>query len=74
MKCPKCNVELVEKRGVAKTGKPYHFFGCPNYPTCTHTEQVEGTKGGNEEVMDGLRKVYAKIEAIETKLDDYFNR
>lgn len=35
-KCPKCGGDLIER--VGKYGK---FFGCSNYPKCTHTEKIQ---------------------------------
>ncbi len=68
--CPNCQVELVEKKGVSKkTGKPYHFFSCPNYPACDYTKQADEWKKvppPNDEVMDALRKIYAKLEEMHT--------
>ena len=33
--CPQCGSNVQEKSGVSqKTGKPYKFNGCTNYPTC----------------------------------------
>ena len=32
--CPECGIEMVERQGGYGT-----FWGCANYPTCTHTEQ-----------------------------------
>lgn len=41
-KCEKCGGEMVMKQGVSKkTGKPYSFWGCSNYPKC------DGTKWSN---------------------------
>lgn len=34
--CPNCAIAMVRKDG--RFGQ---FFGCPNYPTCTHTERIE---------------------------------
>ncbi|MED0906749.1 restriction endonuclease [Bacillus nitratireducens] len=36
-KCPTCKTHLVV-RNSNKTGNK--FFGCPQYPTCTHTEPI----------------------------------
>lgn len=70
MTCPNCQIELVEKKGVSKkTGKPYHFYSCPNYPVCDYSKRADEWKGvpsGNEEVMNGLRKIYAKLEELHT--------
>ena len=35
--CPKCNIPMVYKKGVDKNGKPYAFWGCPNFPACKET-------------------------------------
>lgn len=45
--CPQCGGLLVEKQGISKkTGRPYHFFGCGNFPSCNFTKPVE------EEMID----------------------
>lgn len=38
--CPECGGELREKSGVSKkTGNPYSFIGCSNYPSCRYIEK-----------------------------------
>lgn len=33
--CPKCGAQTVNKSGISKkTGKPYNFYSCVNYPEC----------------------------------------
>lgn len=35
--CPICQSPMKEKAGISKkTGKPYNFWGCSNYPTCNY--------------------------------------
>lgn len=35
--CPSCGKgKLVRKQGTGKTGKPYDFLGCDNYPNCRY--------------------------------------
>lgn len=37
--CSKCSEMLIEKSGIAsKTGRPYHFWGCSNWPICNYTK------------------------------------
>ena len=39
--CPECKAPLVEKSGISsKNGKPYHFYGCSNFPICTYTRNI----------------------------------
>ena len=78
--CPNCKIELVEKRGTSlRTGKPYHFFGCPNYPDCDYVyhegekfppkEKVAGFPPKKEEpkdiiILEKLDEILQKLEAI----------
>lgn len=40
--CPECQSPIVEKKGISrKTGKPYQFFGCANYPNCDYVWHPE---------------------------------
>ena len=37
--CPECGGMLVEKSGISsKNGRPYHFWGCSNWPVCNFTK------------------------------------
>jgi len=37
--CPECGGMLVEKSGISnKNGRPYHFWGCSNWPICNFTK------------------------------------
>ena len=39
--CLECGGMLIEKSGISKkTGKPYHFMGCSNFPNCTYTRNI----------------------------------
>ena len=39
--CPVCGGTLVEKAGISKkTGRPYHFIGCSNFPACTYIQNI----------------------------------
>lgn len=67
--CPSCNSPITEKSGTSrKNGKPYHFWGCSNYPQCKFTWEPERptpqTSGGNEKVLEGLRLIYAEIKEL----------
>lgn len=38
--CEKCGLPMVLREGKSKTtGKPYSFYGCVGYPSCTNTKQ-----------------------------------
>jgi len=40
--CSQCGGLLIEKQGISKkTGQPYHFFGCGNFPNCNFTKQID---------------------------------
>lgn len=37
--CPQCGAVLLEKNGISsKNGRPYHFWGCSNFPICNYTK------------------------------------
>ena len=37
--CNKCGLPMVLREGKSKsTGKPYSFYGCIGYPSCTNTQ------------------------------------
>ena len=41
-KCPRCGGMLIEKSGISsKNGRPYHFYGCSNWPICNYTKPFE---------------------------------
>lgn len=38
MICDQCGLPMVLKQGISKkTNKPYSFYGCTGYPSCTNT-------------------------------------
>ncbi|HEX9410202.1 MAG TPA: type I DNA topoisomerase [Actinomycetota bacterium] len=51
--CPKC---LEEGRGEVKLtvrlGRYGRFIGCPNYPVCTYTREINGAERPQPEVLD----------------------
>jgi hypothetical protein len=65
--CPNCQSEVKEKSGISKkTGKPYKFTGCTNYPACNwiYREPYDGPPG--ERVVNGDLKteVLKRIDAF----------
>lgn len=37
--CDKCGLPMILREGKSKsTGKPYSFYGCSGYPSCTNTK------------------------------------
>lgn len=39
--CEKCGLPMILREGKSKTtGKPYSFYGCVGYPSCTNTKPV----------------------------------
>lgn len=79
--CPLCGHELKEKSGVSKkTGQPYNFIGCSNFPECRYikngqvqTQSGSQYNGGNNDVMTALRKIYNKLLEIEEKMTEQKN-
>jgi len=63
--CPKCKSKVVEFKGVYRdTGKPYHFWGCVN-PDCKWIwKQPSKAELRHEEVMKGLRYIFAELRDI----------
>jgi DNA topoisomerase-1 len=51
--CPKC---LEEGRGevklVVRLGRYGKFIGCPNYPVCTYTREINGAERPEPEILD----------------------
>ena len=51
--CPKC---LEEGRGEVKLtvrlGRYGRFIGCPNYPVCTYTREINGAERPEPEILD----------------------
>jgi len=80
--CPKCGSPIkYVKAGVSKkTGKPYaEFWACSKYE-CDYTWRPEkrGTKqtplkeyDQGEQILKGLREVYAKIDSLEGEFKDF---
>jgi len=55
--CPQCGGLMVEKRGISKkTGKPYAFKSCANWPACNYTEPLFSEK--DEPSHEDLRTVF----------------
>ena len=68
--CPNCKIPLVEKRGTSlKTHKPYHFWGCPNYPDCDYVYH-EGIKPAPKERVEEFSPPERK-EVSALTLDDW---
>ena len=74
--CPDCGHELKERSGVSKkTGNPYSFIGCTNFPACRYIQngKEQGTAEpqnsiSNERIMTALGKIYNKLLEIEDKI------
>lgn len=55
--CLKCGGLMVEKRGISKkTGKPYAFKSCANWPACNYTQPLISEE--NEPSHEDLRTVF----------------
>lgn len=70
-KCEKCGAKLVERKGISqRNNKPFHFWGCSNYPTCDYTWRPPSKENKNhEEEMEALRKIYAKLNEMDDKIE-----
>lgn len=67
--CPICQSPLRERKGTSqKTGKPYDFLGCSNYPTCNYIyhppSQVEQDQ---QKIIEALRTIWIKIDELDKK-------
>lgn len=79
--CPMCQSFIKEKSGISKkTGKPYRFYGCSNYPKCDYVwhpepESKEETKETKVipilELCDkDLEKILTPFRELWKKIDD----
>lgn len=75
--CPMCQSPIKEKKGISqKTGKPYQFYGCSNYPNCRYiwNPPKKGTKQTPLREYDQGQTIIAMLKRIETKLDELSNK
>ena len=73
--CPDCGSSIRKKEGVSKkTGQPYSFTGCSNFPECKwilkepYKKNASSTPAPTSDIMDALRKIYGKLEKIESDI------
>ena|SRR3990167_5379071 len=69
-KCPDCGSKLVSKAGKSqKTGKPYQFTGCSNFPNCRYIvrekrEENQGDYGDHPTGIEGDDRAFERREEI----------
>lgn len=78
METPKCN--KCQTLMVLRTKGEDKFWGCPKYKECggktipfggyQATQTTQGGGGNNEEVMEALRELWAKLDTIQNFLFD----
>lgn len=65
--CPKCEKRLIELKGFSeKTNRDYHFWTCIDKECSFTWNPSPKSELYHEEVMNGLREIYKRLEAIET--------
>jgi len=70
--CPFCGAALVEKKGVSrKSGLPYHFWSCPNYPDCKYTwRPVSKQNKQHEEIMKEFKSIHERLDKLAIFLNE----
>ena len=66
--CPQCGGEIINKKGTSqKTGKPYSFWGCKNYPQCKFIWHEPKNAGSN--VADGNAIVIEELADFRSEVN-----